>query len=174
MRLVLVGACAFGAAVAFAVPSATSGDAKRFREHGISFSYPPAWFVTTRPLSFAGNPVYRFTVSSVRVRRTRSDRGPCLPGIAKQLPPSAVLAYAREALGADRRIALPRMRPRPRPFRLPKPFGLCGFTTGANEWLGFKEAGRVFYLGVHVGPKASPGSKRALLRLLNGMRITPR
>ena len=63
MRLFLFGACAFAAAAAFAVPSGTSADAKRFREHGISFT----------------NPVYRFTISSVRVRRTRSDKSRVRP-----------------------------------------------------------------------------------------------
>jgi hypothetical protein len=174
VRHIFVGVFAISVAAAIAVPRATSGDTDRFRTSGISVEHPSAWFVTTRPLSDGVNPVYRFTVSTVRVHRTPRDSGPCLPGIARQLPSSAVLVYLREALGADRRIALPRMPPRPRPFRLPKRPNLCGFTTGASQWLGFKEAGRVFYLGVHVGPKASPTSRRAVIRLLNGMRIMPR
>ena len=163
-----------GVALAITAPVATSRQAERFTTAGIRVVHPSTWFVTTRPLSFAGNPVYRFAVSSVPVRRTRSDTGPCLPGIARQLPPTAVLVYLREALGTDRRISLPRMPPRPRRFRLPRRPGLCGFTTGASRWIGFKDAGRVFYLGLHVGPRASPASRRAVLRLVNGMRIAPR
>ena len=175
MRGILFGVCAILVAAALADPAATSGGSDRpFSTYGISVQHPPTWFVTTRPLSFAGNPVYRFSASSVRVRRTSSDTGPCLPGIAKQLPPGAVLVYLREALGADRRISLPRMPPRPARFRLPTRPGLCGFTTGASRWIGFKEAGRVFYLGVHVGDTASPAKKRAVLRLLNGMQIARR
>jgi hypothetical protein len=49
---------------------------------------------------------------------------------------------------------------------------LCGFDRG--RWIAFKEGGRVFYLGVYVGPRATPSARRSLARLLNGMRIEPR
>jgi hypothetical protein len=148
---------------------------QRFDTNGIAFAYPSRWFVTLKPLSAATNPAYRFAVSSVPVRRTAADEGPCLPGVARQLPPDAVLAYLREALGVDRTRSLPRM-PRRAGFPLPAPAGdgLCGFQQGGGLWYPFKDANRVFYLGVYVGPEASTASRRALKDLLDGMEIRAR
>jgi hypothetical protein len=150
-------------------------DAQPFQRHGITFEYPPSWVVTTRPLSNGVNPAYRFTVSTVPVRRTGSDLGPCLPGIAQQVPPSGALAYLREALGPDRTRSLPRMSPRPESFSLPTSAdrSLCGFGRGGS-WTPFKDSGRAFYLGTYVGPRASPSTRRALERVLDGMRIARR
>jgi hypothetical protein len=163
-----------GLVVVMASPSSAATEFKRFDRSGIAFDYPSGWFVTTRPLSNGVNPVYRFAVSTVRVRRTNQDIGPCLPGIARQLPLGAVLAFLREAVGADRTRSLPRMRPRPRGFRLPTPTDsyLCGFT-GRTRWLPFKQAGRAFYLGIYVGPRAPESTKRSLKQLLDHMQIQP-
>lgn len=161
-------------AVALAKRAAPSSVAplKRFDRNGISFQYPRSWFLTTDRLSNAVNPTYRFTVSSHRVRPTGKDEGPCLPGIAAQLPPTGVLAFVREALGADRRISLPRMQPRPKRFRLPtrSDNALCGFPPG-GRWVPFKSGGRAFYLGIYVGARASKASVVALTEVVNGMRI---
>jgi hypothetical protein len=148
---------------------------KRFHGYGITFEYPESWFVTTRPISHAVNPAYRFTVSTVPVRRTRADSGPCTPGIAKQLPPEGVLAYLREGLGPlDRDRALPRMPTRPRSFPLPdaSSTALCGWSR-RGLWIPFKTKGRAFYLGVYVGPKATATARHALRRMLDGMRFDP-
>ena len=145
---------------------------QRFEQNGITFDYPSSWIVSTAPLSNATNPRYRFAVGTHRVRRTLRNLGPCLPGIASQLPPTAVLAFLREALGADRRRSLPRMDPRPTHFRLPRrsDTALCGFGRGAR-WIPFKANGRAFYLAIYTGPKASASNRRALGRLLDDMRI---
>ena len=150
-------------------------ETRRFDRHGIAFVFPSRWFVTTEPLSNGVNPVYRFTVGSVEVHRTRLDDGPCLPGVAAQLPPTAVLVYLREALGADRRRSLPRLRTRAASFPLPErgDTGLCGFGRG-GRWIPFKASGRAFYLGIYVGPRASASSRSALRRLLAGIVIEPR
>ena len=50
------------------------GKLKQFHRYGITFEYPESWFVTTRPISSASDPAYRFTVSTVPVRRTPADR----------------------------------------------------------------------------------------------------
>lgn len=157
-----------------AVPSSVM-PLKRYDGNGISFQYPRSWFVTTERLSNAVNPTYRFTVSSHRVRPTGKEEGPCLPGIARQLPPTAALAYLREALGADRRISLPRMQPRPERFRLPtrSDNALCGFPPG-GRWVPFKSGGRAFYLALYVGPRASKARAQSLARIVNGMKIDPR
>lgn len=166
---------AVGLAVLLGSPSNAGTELERFERAGITFKYPSRWFVTTQPLSRAAvNPVYRFVVSTVKVRPTTEDRGPCLPGIARQLPRDAILAFLREATGADRARSLPRMLPRPRSFRLPTQADsyLCGFRSG-TRWVPFKQAGRTFYLGIYVGPSAPTSTERALRRLLDGMQIRP-
>jgi hypothetical protein len=157
------------------VATASGGASARFDRNGISFVYPNAWFVTTRPLSNGVNPRYRFAVGTMLVGRTRRDDGPCLPGVAAQLRKTDVLVYLREALGVDRVRSLPRMPPRPRSFRLPTraDMSLCGFGPG-GRWVPFRTAGRAFYLGVYVGPRAAANRTRTLRRLLDGMRIEPR
>jgi hypothetical protein len=166
------------ALVALIRATAASGEAtaERFDRNGIAFTYPSRWYATTNALSNAGNPVYRFTVTTRRVSRTRADIGPCLPGIAGQLGSRDVLAFAREALGSDRVRSLPRVRPRPRSFRLPRPTDhyLCGFGRRPTLSSSFKDGGRVFYLWIYVGTRASPENRRALERLLNTMVIDPR
>lgn len=175
--LCLVGALIVGAAVRVASASSRANGFERFNRYGIAFKYPSGWFVTTRPLSNGFKPDYRFAVSTVAVRRTRADVGPCTPGIARQLPPEAVLAYLREEdPGLGRRRSLRRMPERPRSFRLPTPTddSLCGFQRGSGVWFPFKDGGRAFYLGIYVGPQAALPTRRALKRLLDGMRIDPR
>lgn len=156
--------------------SQSSGDLKQFSRYGITLEYPKSWFVTTRPITHAVNPVYRFTVSTSPVRRTPADTGPCAPGIAKQLPADGVLAYLREALGRhDVALSLSGMTPRPRHFPLPtaSSTALCGWPRH-GLWLPFKAKGRAFYLGVYVGPRATAATRRALRHLLDGMQIRAR
>ncbi len=103
-----VNLVALGLAVLAVTPSNAGTELERFDRARITFTYPSEWFVTTQPLSRrAVSPVYRFAVSTVKVRHTPEDIGPCLPGIAKQLPRDAVLAFLREATGADRARSLP-------------------------------------------------------------------
>ncbi len=152
----------------------TLGELKRFDRFGIRFKYAASWFVTTRPISAAADPDFRFTVSTVRVRRTRADRGPCTPGIGKQLPPGGALAYLREVL-KPRRRAIELRRVPARPWRFPRPTtsgALCGFEPGSKGvWFPFKAKGRVFYLAVSVGPEVTAATQRALYRMLDGMRF---
>ncbi|MGH3136788.1 MAG: hypothetical protein ACRDPV_09890 [Gaiellaceae bacterium] len=160
---------------ALSTPASTATlELDRYDVNGIAFTYPDRWFVTTRPLSNGVNPKYRFTLSTVSVRRTARDLGPCLPGIAKLVPKTGVLAYLREALGADRARSISRMQPRPGRFRLPTraDTALCGFGHG-GRWIPFREAGRAFYLGLYVGPRAAPSTRRMLERSLRSMEIEP-
>jgi hypothetical protein len=170
--IVLPGLLVIVLAALLATARASGAPAPRFDRHGLSFVYPRGWFVTTLPLSNGVNPAYRFTVSTTPVRRTPQDDGPCLPGVAAQLPKNAVLAYLREALGADRSRSLPRMPRRPRSFRLPTraDTSLCGFGRG-GRWIPFRDAGRAFYLGIYLGLDAPAARARALGRLLDDMRV---
>src|SRR5437870_4419381 len=76
---------------------------RAFSSHGISFAYPATWHATSKPLSNGAEPVYRFAVGNFRFHRTSRDLGPCLMGIARERPKNGVLAFMREALGADAR-----------------------------------------------------------------------
>jgi len=166
--VVLVAIGLLAASTSVAAPS------ERFERHRIVLRYPDAWFVTTKPLSNGVNPTYRFTLSTVRVRRTAKDLGPCLPGVASQIPSDGVLAFVREAVGADRAASIARMQPRPPHFRLPTRTDneLCGFAR-RGRWIPFRESGRALYLGIYVGPEATTSTTHALQRALDRMRIDP-
>ena len=161
--------------MAAALAPAAAAPTTRFSDEGISFRYPSRWLVTTEPLSNGVNPTYRFAVSTTPIQRTPQDLGPCLAGIAKQLPPASVLVYLREALGADRRSSLPRMQPRPRRFRPPTRMdqSLPCFGRG-GRWVPFRSRGRAFYLGIWIGRDAPAVRVAAVRRLLDGLRIDPR
>jgi hypothetical protein len=148
-----------------------SASPRVFSTHGISFGYPSGWHATTKPLSNGTEPVYRFAVGNFRFRRTPRDTGPCLAGIAAERPRNGVLAFMREALGADRRRSLPRTRSRPRHFSLPRRAEDAWCLGPRSRQSVFHTAGRVFYLAVSVGPTASRADKRRLLDLLNTMSV---
>jgi hypothetical protein len=151
--------------------SEASGSLRVFSNRGISFVYPSAWHATTKPLSNATEPIYRFAVGNFRFHRTRRDIGPCLSGIAKQRPRNGVLAFMREALGADRRRSLPRTPARPKDIALPRRSEQAWCLGRGTREIAFHEAGRVFYLAISVGPTASRADKRRLHAMLNAMRI---
>jgi len=144
---------------------------RMFSSHGISFAYPSAWYATTKPLSNATEPVYRFAVGTFRFHRTPRDIGPCLSGIAKERPRNGVLAFMREALGGDRRRSLPRTPARPKDISLPRRSEQAWCLGRGSGEVAFHAAGRVFYLAMSVGPRASRADKRRLRALLNAMRI---
>ena len=149
-----------------------AGDSLRtFSGHGISFRYPSTWHATTKPLSNATEPVYRFAVGNFRFHRTPRDIGPCLIGIARQRPRNGVLAFMREATGADRRRSLPRTPARPKDISLPRASDQAWCLGRGTREIVFHEAGRVFYLGMSVAPTASPSDKRRLHTLVNTLRI---
>ena len=154
-------------------PAATG--LERFDRLGISFEYPRSWSVTTERLSNGWDPDYRFGASTVRVKRTRHDLGPCLPGIGRQLGRSGALVLLREYHGASRQRALPRLGPLPRRLRLTPDAVICGLRRpGRGAWIGFREAGRAFVLGVHLGSRAPQGIERELRRLVASLSIRPR
>lgn len=148
---------------------ASAAPLSRFKSAGISFAYPDDWHVTTKPLSNGRQPVYRFALSSFPVHRTAQDIGPCLAGIAKQRRPGGVLAFAREARGADK--ARGRFPPRPARFPLPTRNDNAGCLGDGSISLAFRDSGRTFYLWIAVGPDASPATRRALRRTLDHMAI---
>jgi len=146
---------------------------ERFDQLGISFKYPSNWFVTTERLSNGWDPDYRFAASTVPVKRTRDDIGPCLRGIDRQLPRNAALVFLREARSIDRR-AMRRLGPLPRLRLSPDAVMPCMHRPSLGAWVHFREAGRAFVLGVHVGPRAPEATVRELRRLVASLDIRPR
>jgi hypothetical protein len=156
-------------------------DVERYDRLGISFEYPSSWLVTTEPLSDGADPDYRFAASTVRVKRTRHDKGPCLAGIARQLPPGAALVFLREYRGASRTRALPRLDPFPRRLSLtpglPQCFHVPSSPTkpyGRGAGIHFRESRRALVLFAWVGPRASSRTERELRRLVASLEIHPR
>lgn len=168
----LVAALAAGAVAVAAAFSAHAsvGGTSRFSSRGITFTYPGSWYVTTQPLSNGVEPVYRFAVGNFRVHRTSRDLGPCLQGIAKQRPATGVLAFMREAVGADARGA--RVGLRPRTFRLPAPTEQAACLGPGSTQFAFKQSGRVFYVWLSVAPKAPRAARTEIQTLLDSMKIT--
>ena len=152
--------------------SGAGGSLRVFSNRGISFAYPSVWHTTTKPLSNATEPIYRFAVGNFRFHRTRRDIGPCLSRIAKQRPRNGVLAFMREALGADRRRSLPRTPARPHDISLPRRSDQAWCLGDGTGEIAFHQSGRVYYLAISVGPTASRADKRRLHALPNAMKIT--
>jgi hypothetical protein len=147
---------------------------ERFDHRGISFEYPSTWFVTTAPLSNGSDPDYRFAASTVAVKRTRQDVGPCLRGIDRQLPRSGALVFLREYRSSLRRV-LSRVDPLPRRLRLTSDAVMtCMHRPALGAWVNFRASGRAFVLGVHLGPRATKETERELRRLVASLRIRPR
>jgi hypothetical protein len=110
-----------------------------FEQTGIAFQYPAHWFTTTKPLSTGVEPIYRFAVANFPVRRTPLDSGPCLAGIAKQRPADGVLAFIREARGAD--LRLDRFPARPTKIALPKRWDNAGCLGAGSRQYSFRDSG---------------------------------
>lgn len=167
----ICGLVALGVVTSAGVVSAqaSAGSKSRFSNRGISFAYPSSWYATAKPLSNGIEPVYRFAVGNFRFHRTARDGGPCLEGIASQRPTAGVLAFMREALGADARRT--RAGPRPKDFRLPRLSDQAACLGPGTSQVAFREAGRTFYLWVSVAPKASVVVRAQLKALLNSIKI---
>jgi hypothetical protein len=154
--------------------SASAAPLERFDRLGISFEYPSTWFVTTDRLSNGWDPDYRFVASTMPVKRTRDDKGPCLPGIGRQLRRSGALVLLREARSPSRRH-LARLPALPRRLQLRSDGIMCGLWRPAvGAWVPFRDGNRAFVLGVHLGSRAAKGTERELRRLVASLEIRPR
>lgn len=151
--------------------AAGAADRSRFSNRGISFLYPSSWFATSKPLSNGLEPVYRFAVANFDFRRTPRDVGPCLAGVARQRPATAVLAFMREAVGTDARRT--RAGQRPKAFPLPRSSDQAACLGPGTNQIVFRQAGRIFYLWISVGRHASQADRLRLATLLASMKIAP-
>ena len=143
--------------------------ARRF-PHGQSvvFRYPANWQVTRRRLDNVSDPHTLFAVSTYRLPSGIDD---CDGTRARGRPADGAFVLVKEVLdGASLRRSLPRLPSRPRHFRLPTS-GRSGCLPPASLLYEFRVAKRAFYVWVSVGRRASPQTRAALTRLLDGLRI---
>src|SRR5439155_22014229 len=90
---------------------------------------------------------------------------------ARRRPADGAFVRVKEALdAASIRRSLQRLPSRPRHFRLPTR-GRSGCLPPASLLYEFRVAKRAFYVWVSVGRRASPQTRAALRRLLDGLRI---
>ena len=161
------------AALAAVLALASAAGARDFDRHGISFSYPGAWHVTTKPLSNLISPTYRFAIATFLPRRTAQNDGPCLAGVARRRGARGAYAYLLEDTTLPHRY-LHRFPPRrPGLFHLPARGQMASCDGRWSRWIPFRQAGRAFYLGISVGPRASNATRRELRRMVAGLEIRP-
>jgi hypothetical protein len=135
----------------------------------IAFRYPSNWHLTTRRLDDVLDPRTVFAVSTYRLRVGRLDD--CDGTHARGRPSDGAFVLVKELLdGASLGRSLPRLRARPRHFRLPTS-GRAGCLAPRSIAYQFRVAKRAFYVWISIGPKASAQTRAALEALLDGMWI---
>jgi hypothetical protein len=140
-----------------------------YRAYGVSVRYPPDWFATSRQLTPVTSPVQVLAVASYPL--PQNDRGAdgCAPKEAlDRLPSDGAFIYGWE-YGPEQSS---------RPPKRPSHFTLTGFEQyeclGPSYALDFRESGRWFTIHVALGPHATSGTKKAVLRILDSFRASPR
>ena len=144
--------------------------ARRFpRGPSIVFRYPANWHMTRRRLDNVLHPRTLFAVSTYKLPSRSADN--CDGTHALGRPADGAFVLVKEVLdGASLRRSLPRLPRRPRHFRLPT-HGQAGCLASPSVQYQFRVAKRAFYFWISVGRRASPQTRVALSRLLDGMRI---
>ena len=144
--------------------------AQRFpRGPSVAFRYPSNRYVTTRRLDEVIDPSTLFAVTTYRLRA--GVRDDCDGTRARGRPSDGAFVLVKEVLdGASLRLSLPRLRARPRHLRLPTA-GRAGCLAPPSVAHQFRVGKRAFYVWISVGAKASPKTRAALTRLLDGLWI---
>ena len=135
----------------------------------IAVRYPANWHFTTRRLDNVFDPHTLFALSNYRLRRGPVDD--CDGTQARGQPADGAFVLVKEVLdGASLRRSLPRLSPRPEHFRLPIRGG-AGCLPPPSIAYQFRVAKRAFYVWISVGRRASPQTRAALSRSLDGLWI---
>jgi len=135
----------------------------------IAVRYPANWHFTTRRLDNVFDPHTLFALSNYRLRRGPVDD--CDGTRARGRPADGAFVLVKEVLdGASLRRSLPRLSPRPEHFRLPIRGG-AGCLPRPSIAYQFRVAKRAFYVWISVGRRASPQTRAALSRSLDGLWI---
>jgi hypothetical protein len=141
----------------------------RDRKSGLSFAYPALWSATHTRLDAIASPPQLAAFASYPLA-VRPSKDSCPHAAVARRPPDGVLVQLREETS---HATAQRFPPRPRHFRLPALARVRCY--GAHSaTIRFRAAGRGFSVTVSFGPRASAGVRRATLRVLDGLHITPR
>jgi hypothetical protein len=183
MRARSLSALGFLLALAFAIglsscsSGATSNGAqpRGFKNEpaGISLAVPQGWHATTRHFTVLLDPRERVVLTSFPVDGVTQSQG-CSPDtLLRQMPRSGVAAFLLEYLDAAARR---NVDPRPPRFRLGEATnpGCCFWPPAKRvraHAINFGASGRAFQLLIAVGRGATPGSRRALAKALDSIRI---
>jgi hypothetical protein len=160
------------AALLAAARPAAAAPLTAFRSHGVAFRYPRAWHVTTRRLDNVIDPHTIAAVSSYAV--LRGPHEDCDGTRARGRPQGGAFVLVKEVLdGASRRLGLRRLGPKPRHFSLPAS-GRAGCLPPVSTVLQFRAAGRVFYIFVSVGPRATAQTRLAVEHLVDSFKAIHR
>jgi hypothetical protein len=141
----------------------------------VSIVLPRGWHVTSQRVNGVLDPVTIFTATSFRLRRPRPSAGLCSRTLQRQWrTDGAYVQLTEERDGASRARMLRRVPPRPHHFDL-RARGAGGLCTPPDSGeIPFRESGRAFYLFFGIGTNATSSTRRALHRLVDSIRITPR
>jgi hypothetical protein len=157
----------FGVALLAASCSSSPKLTHAFRADGVSVQYPDGWDATSRPLTHVTSPVQVLAVASYRLPRSNRGDDGCEPKQAlDRRPADGAFIYGWEFSSSQGERFPPR----------PKHFSLSGFERfeclGPSYRLQFRDAGRLFNIHVSLGPKASDGTRKTVLRILDSLRVT--
>jgi hypothetical protein len=147
---------------AVSLPAAVASPQARIHTRaGISVVLPSGWHLARTPVTTCSDPVQRLVVTTTRARLHRAFR----------IPPRSALVLLMESRSGGR------FPPRPKSFRLPRRLdnlgGCCEIPNGPGVELLFRDHGRRFYAFVYVGEHARAATRRATVRLLNSLRVSP-
>lgn len=138
---------------------------------GITVRVPSGWHLVRRSLTEVTDPAQRLAIASFPVRLAARPCDCDKPHL-RAFPRDGVFVFVWEYEG---RFTGRQLR------RVPRRAARFGVTQGtwhtacAPTWTGgFREAGRVFQVEVHLGPAATPQTRARVDALLDSLRVAPR
>ena len=140
----------------------------RDRKSGLAFAYPALWSATRTRLDAITSPPQLVAVASYPLAVAPSKDSCPLPALARR-PADGVLVQLREEINPRVARSFPA---RPKHFALPR-LGRVECYGPRSARIRFRDAGRGFYAAISFGLRSTASTRRATLRLLDGLHISP-
>lgn len=140
----------------------------RDRKWGLAFAYPALWSSTRTRLDAIASPRQIVAIASYPLAVTPSKDSCPHPALARR-PADGVFVQLREE--TNLRVAR-RFPTRPKHFALPR-LGELECYGPRSARIRFRDAGRGFYAEISFGRRSTSTTRRATLRLLDGLHISP-
>jgi hypothetical protein len=151
--------------------SGRADDVRVVRVGGVQARVPAGWHVRWAPLTGVVSPVQRLVVSSFAIPPGLA--GGCAPSKAlAAMPPGGGLLFMFEYRGPTRHD-LDGVPARPAHFRLDRRTLLPYECLGRSYMVRFRDHRRVLQAHVYLGRRAGSGVRRAILAVLDSLRIAP-